>query len=117
MVRNHSLTVTIQIKLRYKICGYINVYLDVPIHIMLFRNKTLTKLKHIGKDRNMTEKILAAVLLLFGGGVTLYIIYRAVLGIIQPMVQKKPGQQNSKPPQNNLQLQNQQAEKPTVKKP
>lgn len=64
----------------------------------------------------MAEKILAAVLLLFGGGVTLYIVYKMVLGILQPAVQKKPGQ-NNKPPQNNLQLQNQPANIQAAKKP
>jgi len=37
----------------------------------------------------MAGKILAAVLLLFGGGVTLYILYKAALGILQPVTQKK----------------------------
>ncbi len=66
----------------------------------------------------MAGKILAAALLLFGGGVTLYIVYRMILGIMKPTVQKKPGQNSQqKAPQNNLQLQNQPIENSTAKKP
>jgi len=44
----------------------------------------------------MTGKILAAFLLLFGGGITLYIIYKAALAMLQPVVQKKLVQQMRK---------------------
>lgn len=44
----------------------------------------------------MLEKILAAVLLIFGGGITLYIIYKAALAVLQPVVQKKLEQQMQK---------------------
>lgn len=57
----------------------------------------------------MAGKILAAVLLFFGGGVTLFILYKVALGIMQPVIQKKPEQKmNMNKPKNNLQLNNQQ---------
>lgn len=60
----------------------------------------------------MAGKILAAVLLFFGGGATLYIVYKVALGIMQPVVQKKLEQKMQKDNlnklQNNLQLHNQQ---------
>lgn len=60
----------------------------------------------------MAGKILAALLLVFGGGVTLYIIYKVALGIMQPVVQKKLEQKMQKDNlnklQNNLQLHTQQ---------
>lgn len=44
----------------------------------------------------MIGKILAALLLLFGGGITLYIIYKAALAMLHPVVQKKLAQQMQK---------------------
>lgn len=40
----------------------------------------------------MPGKILAAILLIFGGGVTLFIIYKIVLAVLQPVAQKKLAQ-------------------------
>lgn len=37
----------------------------------------------------MPGKILAAVLLVFGGGITLFIFYKIILGLLQPVAQKK----------------------------
>jgi hypothetical protein len=37
----------------------------------------------------MLGKILAAILLIFGGGVTVYIIYTLALAVLQPMAKKK----------------------------
>lgn len=37
----------------------------------------------------MLGKILAAILLIFGGGVTVYIIYTLALAVLQPIAKKK----------------------------
>lgn len=59
----------------------------------------------------MAGKILAAIMLLLGGGITLYILYKVALGLLQPVVQKKLEQKMQKDKlsqlQNNLQLHNQ----------
>lgn len=41
----------------------------------------------------MAGKILAAILLVFGGGVTVYILSKIALAILQPMAKKKIEQQ------------------------
>jgi uncharacterized protein YxeA len=40
----------------------------------------------------MTEKLLAIILLVLGGLVTLYVLYKTALGAMEPMVQKKQEQ-------------------------
>jgi len=66
----------------------------------------------------MPAKVLAALLLLFGGGITLYILYKASLAVLQPIVQKKLAQQMRREKyeqlENNLQL-HRQAEQNQVK--
>ncbi len=56
----------------------------------------------------MPGKVLAALLLLFGGGITLYILYKASLAVLQPVVQKKLAQQMKREKheqlENNLEL-------------
>lgn len=37
----------------------------------------------------MLGKIVAAILLVFGGGVTVYILYKIALAILQPVARKK----------------------------
>ncbi|MDT3697891.1 MAG: hypothetical protein RO469_00570 [Thermincola sp.] len=37
----------------------------------------------------MSGKILAALLLVFGGGVTIYILFKMALAVIQPIAKKK----------------------------
>ena len=37
----------------------------------------------------MLGKIVAAILLVFGGGVTIYILYKIALAILQPVARKK----------------------------
>lgn len=44
----------------------------------------------------MAGKFLAAVLLIMGGGITLYILYKAAIGALQPVVQKKLAQKMQK---------------------
>lgn len=41
----------------------------------------------------MLGKIVAAILLVFGGGVTVYILYKIALAILQPVARKKIEQQ------------------------
>ncbi|KNZ69651.1 hypothetical protein Tfer_1672 [Thermincola ferriacetica] len=56
----------------------------------------------------MEGKILAALLLLLGGSVTVYILYRAMFAVVEPVVTKKLEQQMTKDKlsqlQNNLVL-------------
>ncbi len=56
----------------------------------------------------MAGKVLAALLLIFGGGATLYILYKAALALLHPVVQKKLEQKMQKEKyeqlENNLQL-------------
>ena len=56
----------------------------------------------------MPVKFVAILLLIFGVGVTLYVIYRAALALLHPVVQKKLEEQMQKERaqqlQNNLQL-------------
>lgn len=56
----------------------------------------------------MEGKILAALLLLFGGSVTVYVLYRAMFAVVEPVVTKKLEQQMTKDKlsqlQNNLVL-------------
>ncbi len=58
----------------------------------------------------MPGKILAFLLLLFGAGVTLYVLYKTALAILNPAAQKKPEQQfetnHLNRQHNNLQLYN-----------
>lgn len=60
----------------------------------------------------MAGKIVAGLLLFFGGAITLYVLYKALIGALQPVVQKKIYQKMQKDNlnqlQNNLQLHNQQ---------
>ena len=44
----------------------------------------------------MPGKIIAALMLVFGGGVTLYIVYKAALALLHPVVQKKLEQKMQK---------------------
>ncbi len=56
----------------------------------------------------MPGKILAVGLLILGGGVTLYVLYKVALAVLQPVVQKKIAQQMEQDRfeqlENNLQL-------------
>ena len=37
----------------------------------------------------LAERVLALVLFVLGGGITLYILYKTALAVLEPMVQKK----------------------------
>lgn len=60
----------------------------------------------------MAGKALAVLLLLFGGGATMYILYKVCLSVLKPVVQKKLEQKMKKDRlnllQNNLNLHQQQ---------
>lgn len=66
----------------------------------------------------MAGKIIAALMLIFGGGITLYIIYKVALALLNPVAQKKIQQKMEKEKleqlQNNLQL-HQQSDQNQVK--
>jgi len=51
----------------------------------------------------MTEKLLAIILLVLGGLVTLYVLYKTALGALEPMVQKKLEQKMQQDELNQLQ--------------
>ncbi|PKM47435.1 MAG: hypothetical protein CVV03_03120 [Firmicutes bacterium HGW-Firmicutes-8] len=67
----------------------------------------------------MSGKILAGLMLILGGSVTLYILYKGVLAVLQPVVQKKLQQKMAKDKydllENSLQL-HQQVDQTQVKK-
>lgn len=64
----------------------------------------------------MPGKFLALLLLISGGGITLYVVYKIWLGLLQPIVQRKIEQEMTKEKrlqlQNNLQLHRQQSQNP-----
>lgn len=51
----------------------------------------------------MTEKLLAIILLVLGGLVTLYVLYKTALGALEPMMQKKLEQRMQQDELNQLQ--------------
>ncbi|MFZ5639927.1 MAG: hypothetical protein ACOY4Q_04450 [Bacillota bacterium] len=51
----------------------------------------------------MTEKLLAIILLVLGGLVTLYVLYKTALGALEPMMQKKLEQKMQQDELNQLQ--------------
>lgn len=67
----------------------------------------------------MSGKILAGLMLILGGGVTLYILYKGALAVLQPVVEKKLQQKIVKDKydllENSLQL-HQQVDQTEVKK-